>query len=272
MRSARARLVGAALVPLLLAATACKFGSDDKEDDKKADNAAASTSAPASAPVAPSAAAPSAPASGNAGGNGKALTAAQLQTALLSGKELPSGWKTAAGKLPAATAQTVTPAGCQPVWDLIFGDPKKQPTAKAGATLTGPGGSYQVSLAEFAPGVAEKLFADTAGAVKNDTTTDCLAYSAKNAKGDITSVEGGTQDAPKLGDASLKLLVAYGPKASMDNPSNANPAGYVQFIRVGTAIAAVYVVSDVNVGMFPKDFPDDLVKTQVDKLTAAKKG
>lgn len=271
MRSARARLVGAALVPLLLAATACKFGSDDKKDDKKADNAAAATTAPASAPAAPTDAATTG-SSGNPSGGGKALTAAQLQTALLSAKELPAGWKTAAGKLPAATAQTVTPAGCQPVWDLIFGDPKRQPAAKAGATLTGPGGSYQVSLAEFAPGVAEKLFADTAAAVKNDATTDCLAYSAKNAKGEITTVEGGTQDAPKLGDASLKLLVVYGPKASMDNPANANPAGYVQFIRVGTAIAAVYVVSDVNVGMFPKDFPDDLVKAQADKLAAAKKG
>ncbi|MGR6999582.1 hypothetical protein ACU686_17950 [Yinghuangia aomiensis] len=142
------------MVPLLLAATACKFGSDDKKDDKKADNAAASTTAPATAPAAPSAAAPSGATSGNPGGSGKALTAAQLQTALLSAKELPSGWKTAARQTPRPHRADRHPAGCQPVWDLVFGDPKKQPTAKAGATLTGPGGSYQVSLAEFAPGVA----------------------------------------------------------------------------------------------------------------------
>ncbi|MDI2127454.1 hypothetical protein [Yinghuangia seranimata] len=276
MRSARMRLAGAAVVPLLLLGTACKFGSDDKSDKKDSTAQNAGASAPAQAPASSAPAPAASPSDTAKAPAGKALDAAKLKTTLLTAKDLPAGWSVA----PAANGGTqpakITPPVCQPIYDLLSGDGKRNPVAQATETMKGPGdtGVYTVQLAEFAPGTAQELLDKAAAVADNSTSTPCLDFSAKDAKGVVTLFELNvtTDKVGKLGDGTLSLLLTYGDEKSMKNPSEANPSGILTIVRSGNALVGISGVGDPTTGNFPKDLPNTILKTQVDKVATARKG
>lgn len=270
MRSARTRIAATALTPLLVfGAAACEFGSDGgKKSDKKGGAGATAPVAPPAASAVPGtgtqASASAAPATG------KALTAEQLKAALVTQKELGTGWTVKPGTSGtyAGSPMTAVEAACQPFLDLMTGA-VPQPAAYAEETLTtkaDQGTSTRLDLFRYADNsIAKTLDAGIAIAAKHD----CIAVTATNAKGEKTAYRFDVGDhQPKLGDGALWIDVTWGDEKTMADPDAPTMTSRLQFVRVGSALVRFDSRPD-NTSSGAEYIPDAQVKAQVDKLSAA---
>ncbi|MCF2530628.1 hypothetical protein [Yinghuangia soli] len=274
MRSARARIAGAALVPLLLLTTACL--GDDKDKDAKADNAAQS-SAPASPPAATGSAAPTgAPSTGAPQAPGKALNISELQALLVTQKDLGPGWtvKQAKSTVYGSIGMKAVPAAakCQPLLDLLTGSTPK-PAVHVGEVLESAadkGSWVDLSIARFES--AEAVSKQLDAALKIAGEHECLEFEALNTKDEKTAYQFSFGDhQPKMGDASLWISVTWGDPKTMKDPSEPAISASVQLVRSGAVL--VKMVGRSESTAYNAEFvPDAQVKTQVDKVVAALKG
>jgi hypothetical protein len=278
MRSARMRLAGAVVtVPLLLLATSCEFGSDDKKTDKVDHASGESTPPTKTAPAEPTASAPSSAAPGSKAPAGRTLTAEQLKAALITQRELPSGWTVAPGTPRTTKTATTEPAGCQPLMDLIAGDLKVKPVAEADAVLKNPkfrDATYRVEIRQFADAAAaRKVFGDAAAAAEPAGAVDCLRYSVKDAKGAKVIYEPGRYEkTPALGEKQLWLSASFGDEKTMNDTTAGSDALSGQYVLSGSVIVTIF--GSGPQGAYPRVLEDgeNVVKPVVDKVLAAQKG
>ncbi|MCF2526173.1 hypothetical protein [Yinghuangia soli] len=273
MRSARARLTGAALVPLLLLTTACL--GDDKDEDAKAGNAAQS-SAPSAAP---GAAASGSAAPGGAGASqapGKVLGAAELQGLLVTQKELGPGWtvKPSQSTGYGSIGMKAVPAAakCQPLLDVMAGSALK-PAAYAAEVLESAADKHSwvdLTIARFES--ADAIAAQVDAVAKLAAAQECLEFDAVNTKNETTSYRFVfAVPQPKLADGSAWITVFWSDPKSMKDPTGTANSAEIQLVRSGAVLVKMVGLSESRA--YSSDaVPDAQVKTQVDKVVKAVKG
>lgn len=269
MRSARMRLAGAALVPFLLLATGCKFGSDDKNDDDRPAGNAASVAPTGGSPAPASPAGSSAPAA-----PGKALTSDQLKAALATAKELGTGWtvrpnvSVSYGSIPMKAVPAN--AACQPLLDLFTGS-SPQSAAYAGEILNSSAAKQDTSTVDLVRYEGDALTKAFDAALKA-AQGDCLEFAALNTKNQKTVYHlSYVDDQPKnLGDQVMWLDISWGDEKTMADPNAPSLNTRLQFVRMGSVLVK-YDTRPAEVCC--ADFvPEAQVRVQVDKLAAALKG
>lgn len=255
MRSMRATLLAAAVVPLALTLVSC--GPDDPSP-----SGSASASATTAAPASPAGAAPTASGPGKAAG--KLLTQEQLVKALLTKKDLEADeQRSVVGPAQHEHKQTTDKPACQAIADLDDpGNAAQAPDASAtGAYYHGMGREYlEIHLTQYAPGQAEKAMAAAESALAS-------CANVKIDKAGMTKAQARFSKAAyqATGDATLALKAEYheegGQKALMETKT------YV-FIRTGDVITMV-----ANSALADTSMPEQkVVKQQLDKLKAAQQG
>ncbi|MDI2129093.1 hypothetical protein [Yinghuangia seranimata] len=278
MRSKRTSVAAAAIVPLVLFASGCKFGSDDKKDDTAKNSAA--TSAPAAVPAAgsPAPASPSGAPGGNAAAGGKKLaTYDQLKAALITQKELPAagGWTIKPGEKTTIEqpVKSSDPA-CQPILDAFTGSAQNPAVAEAFQimqTTTDKGSDVIWRLATYKDGYAAKLMTDVAALMAKDS---CLEMKSTDVRGQTTEWQVNNQfDAVKIGtDGSQYINLTWGAPKEMHDPTNGQVrSARFQLVRSGDTL--IYIDVEPQSGQFGPEFvKPEVIKLQLDKLVAAQKG
>lgn len=256
--------VAVAVVPLLFTAAAC---SPDEHSTKAPPTGSSPTSGAAAGtpggdrlPVPP----------GGASAQGtvtlRPLTGADLTTALLGNDDLPSDWQTAGdGGINPDIGRAADPR-CQPVLDMM-GD-QKAAIAPAGAAAVrlmprkyGVSTGHAVVLRSYADDGATRLFNAFTAAVRA-----CSEFSATDSMGATTDYRRGVSSAPTMGDESFKIITS----ATFSGVTFANQYTVVRsgnVIVMFTAPAQDSTMTDSG----PYEYPETIMKAQVDKVIAAQK-
>lgn len=240
-----------ALVPLLALGTAACSSDDDKGD--KADSTAQSSAAGA----------PSGPA-GSAASDGKRLTAAELKAALIESADVPGyDVQTGSPEDDGTGTETTDTAECRPLPALVAADQDHLPAQDATAAASKADNSSKVvsmiSLGQFDGDQAEKYLTEARDAL-GKCTAPFVSIDDEGTKTTYT-----VEDNKKLSYGDDSLSVTFG----MDGDPTT-----VVFVRSGSVlIQAMALDFDFEgPGTVDPTVPDDMLRTQYDKLVKAQKG
>lgn len=190
-----------------------------------------------------------------------ALDEKRLQAALLTQGELPQGWEPTGGgdDVGADEIAEADRAACQPIMDMVSGRSKKiAPTGQVDTGLFGPGeaeGASHLGINQYKEGQAAVLLQAVRAALPG-----CAAFGVTQADGTVTQVGVTAGQAPALGDEALRFELAM-----------ASEGGTLRIpYTVVRKNSALVISSTLNVADRPTvPVPDQVLATQVDKLTRA---
>ncbi|WUH89823.1 hypothetical protein OG900_06610 [Streptomyces sp. NBC_00433] len=239
-RSTGTVLVSSALLSVLsLGASACS--SDSGSVDKPPVGVPASSAPVSSAPVA------------------KTLSAAELKGALLTAKDLPTGYTARApesvGDLRGQIV-TVTPAVCWPIPEAIFGGRGKSAIFQNYSQTANPAVVLNLYLAAYESGDAEKAMDDLKAAI-----AACPNFTITGKDGSVGKTGVKSLTSAPLGDDAVMFEFT--------------PAGGEVYrivpIRVGATLATFVTLDGTNVDQ-GVEFPQPLLALQLEKLKTAATG
>lgn len=218
------------------------------------------TPAGGTADAGPSSSAPASPSPAT-----RTLSKAELQQALLTSAEVPTGYKAsppAKGESFFETADTAIPASCQPINDIATDNAAIKPSAAVNQDYPQPAKPTAMifsRLVSYPAGDAEKAMTALEGALKS-----CSTFKSKSSdNGTISSARLTVQSGPSLGDEAVTLEVAAESQGATFTVSLVD-------IRVGSSMA-VFMSFDSKAAKAPV-VPQELMAKQVAKLKAAAAG
>ncbi|MCF2530629.1 hypothetical protein [Yinghuangia soli] len=256
MRFIGKRLAIAAAIPMFLLVSACESGG------KKDDTSDTVATRPGNSQT---------PGAGTPGG--KALTARQLQDALLTGDDLP-GYRALSDSVvdeDIYSDKTVDKAECLPLAQLLSPARGYRPLAAAQVAVTKEGAplghTAMVSTATYAAGTAEKLVAEARAALAK-----CTSFAMTDDEGDTIAfavrpgpAQPGAKDGKGYGFGDDSLVVEF--------VADLSGSAIVCLVRSGSALVQVYGSA---VGDKPSEStaaaataPEAMVRAQYDKLVKA---
>ncbi|HSA51360.1 MAG TPA: hypothetical protein VLH10_14805 [Yinghuangia sp.] len=234
----------AVIAPLMVAVTAC--GSDDDKGGSVAASSSAST--------------------GSAGGDkapsGKTLTEAELKAALVTAQDLP-GWDVKTGdpegdgEADGVGEKTDKPE-CQPLIDLFTARPTSTAIAAVSKTDGSSATVHRLEIGQFDEAKATELLAKATAALPK-----CAQFTGTEPDGTRTDYVFKAGPALPFGEDAVTFL--YG----MDGEP-ATSSWYVT--RSGSALLSAMPIDFVYEGTDPLSTPEDMIRTQFDKLVEAQKG
>lgn len=134
------------------------------------------------------------------------LTKAQIDAALLTVNDLPSGWAESPEEADDDSEDTIEPARCQDVMDAL--DDDSGDAAAEGEANFNKGGAFGTIMSETISSYAEEVDADVVQEIA-DAFAECPSFTSTDAEGEVTEVTVSPMSFANLGDQTLAVAMSF---------------------------------------------------------------
>ncbi|GAB6984822.1 hypothetical protein [Nocardioides pyridinolyticus] len=137
---------------------------------------------------------------------GDQLTEAQIDAALLTVGDLPSGWTKSPEEADDDSEDTIEPARCQEVIDAL--DDSSSDAATEGEANFNRGGAFGTIMSETISSYADEVDADVVQHIA-DAFSDCPTFTSTDADGEVSKVTVSPMSFANLGDQTLAVAMSF---------------------------------------------------------------
>lgn len=134
------------------------------------------------------------------------LTKAQIDAALLTASDLPSGWAESPAEADEDSEDTIEPTRCQDVIAAL--DVDSDDAAAEGEANFNKGGAFGTIMSETISSYADEVDADVVQKIA-DAFSECPSFTSTDADGEVSQVTVSPMSFANLGDQTLAVAMSF---------------------------------------------------------------